>query len=68
MLGIAPVSIIETCLHKGVGEEQEGWCEYGQGEKGCTRWIAIVQQLALHWLALVILSLAIECVFFCRIM
>lgn len=43
------MSITETCLHKGdEGEEQEGWCERGQGEKGCTRWIAIVQQLALH--------------------
>lgn len=49
LLEIAPVSITETCLHKRAeGEEQEGWCERGQGEKGCTRWIAIVQQLALH--------------------
>lgn len=34
LLEIAPVSTTETCLHTGAeGDEQEGWCECGQGEK-----------------------------------
>lgn len=34
LLEIAPVSITETCLHKGAeGDEREGWRERGQGEE-----------------------------------
>lgn len=63
---IAPVRITENCLHKGAeGGEQEGWCEHRLGkEKDCTSWIAMVQQLALHWLAVVIFFLGYLVFFF----
>lgn len=34
LLEIAPVSITETCLHKGAeGDKWEGWCEHGWGKR-----------------------------------
>lgn len=34
LLEIAPVSITETCSHKGAeGDEREGWCERGWGKR-----------------------------------
>lgn len=58
LLEIAPVSVTETCFHNGAeGEHLESQSERGdkvKREKGCSRCIAMVQQLALHQLALVI--------------